>query len=212
MDRLKELGRGTQIMFIAAVLLLIDSFFRWQEIDLGVVSAGVSAWDNFLGILMGILTIVLIARIAARLGAVEIPIPLSFATTSFVLGVLIAIFAVLKNLTDDYSTIWSYIGVVLAILVAVGAWMEVQEAGGMEMMRSEASSLGGGAGTAAPQPAEETVPATPPAPAASVEPAMAAEPMAEPAADAGETASEAADTAAETASGATDEPPAGTSA
>ena len=98
MERLKALGRGTQIMFIASVLLLIVSFFNWQEVDfdlgpLGEGSAGVSAWDNFLGIVMGILTIVLIARIVARMAAVDVPIPVSFAMTSVVLGVIIAICA-----------------------------------------------------------------------------------------------------------------------
>jgi hypothetical protein len=96
MERLKALGRGTQIMFIASVLLLVVSFFNWQEVDfdlgaLGEGSAGVSAWDNFLGIIMGILTIVLIARVVARMAAVDVPIPVSFAMTSGVLGVLIAI-------------------------------------------------------------------------------------------------------------------------
>ena len=155
MERLRALGRGTQIMFIASVLLLIISFFNWQEVDfdlgpLGEGSAGVSAWDNFLGILMGILTIVLVARIIARMAAVDVPIPVSFAMTSVVLGVIIAICAILKNLTDDYSTFWSYIGVGLAILVAVGAWLEVQDAGGMDSLKSEASSLSSsvGAGSA----------------------------------------------------------------
>ncbi len=202
MDNLKALGRGTQLMAVSAILLLIDSFLRWQEIEadlgpLGEVSSGVSAWDNFLGILMGILTIVLIARIAARTAAVDIPIPLSFATTSFVLGLLIAIFAVLKNLTDDYSTIWSYIGVVLAILVAVGAWMEVQQAGGMEMMRNEASSLGGGAAAAAPAAAEDA-PSAPPAAPEPMAPMPAAEAAPEPAAEATDEASEAADDAGDT--------------
>jgi hypothetical protein len=170
MDRLKALGRGTQLMFIASVLLLIISFFNWQEVDfdlgpLGSGSAGVSMWDDLGGIIIGILTIVLIARIVARMAAVDVPIPLSFATTSFVLGVLIAVLAVVKNLTDDYSTWASYVGVVLAILVAVGAWLEVQDAGGVEHLKSEASSLGGsggGAGTAAPA---ATAPAAPAAPA-----------------------------------------------
>ncbi len=142
MDKLKALGRGTQIMFIAAVLLLIVSFFRWQEVDFGVVSGGQNAWHGFWGVVMGILTIILIARIAARLAAVDVPIPLSFATTSFVLGVLIAICAVLKVLTDDYRNFWAFIGVGLAIVVAVGAWLEVQEAGGIEHLKNDASSLG----------------------------------------------------------------------
>ncbi len=193
MDKLQALGRGTQLMFVSAVLLLIDSIFRWQEIDLGPIgSAGVSAWDNFLGILMGVLTIVLIARIAARLAAVEIPIPLSFATTSFVLGVLIAAFAVLKNLTDDYSTLWSYIGVVLAILIAVGAWMEVQQAGGIESMKAEASSLSSSVGGAAAAPG--TADAAQPEAAPPTAPAVETAPAAEQVPDAAESA--AADTSA----------------
>jgi hypothetical protein len=211
MDRLKALGRGTQLMFIASVLLLIISFFNWQEIDfdlgpLGSGSAGVSMWDDIGGILIGILTIVLIARIAARMAAVDVPIPLSFATTSFVLGVLIAVLAIVKNLTDNYSTWASYVGVVLAILVAVGAWMEVQEAGGVEHLRSEASGLGGsmgGGGTAAAAsaPAAAAPPASAPPPQASA-PAEATE-SADESSGPSEDASDAADQAADATS---DEP------
>ncbi len=196
MDRLKALGRGTQLMFIASVLLLIISFFNWQEVSfdlgpLGSGSAGVSAWDDLGGIIMGILTIVLIARIVARMAAVDVPIPVSFAMTSVVLGVLIFIIALLKNLTDDYSTWASYVGVVLAFLVAVGAWLEVQDAGGVESLKSEASSFGssgGGAAAAAPAAAAPVAPAAPPvetAPAATSEPSEPAADAADDAADAG---------------------------
>lgn len=161
MDNLKALGRGTQVMFIAAVLLLIVMFFRWQEVDFGVVSGGQNAWHGFWGVVMGILTIILIARIAARLAAVDVPIPLSFATTSFVLGVLIAICAVLKLLTDDYRNFWAFIGVGLAIVVAIGAWLEVQEAGGIEHLKSDASSLGSSASAMAAPAAGADAPSTP---------------------------------------------------
>ena len=185
MERLKALGRGTQLMFIASVLLIIDSFFHWQEVDFdlgaqGSGSAGVSAWDNFLGIVMGLLTIVLIARIAARLAAVDVPIPLSFATTSFVLGVLIAVFAVLKNLTDDYSTFWSYVGVGLAVIIAVGAWMEVQEAGGVEHLKSQMPSSAGAVAPAAEASASASAPAPAPPPAAEAAPAAPETPSAPP--------------------------------
>ena len=96
-----------------------------------------SAWDNFLGIVLGLLTIMLLAWIAVRLASVDIPLPVSTAMTAALLGVLIVFFAVVKNLTDDYSTIWSYIGVVLAIIIAVGAFQTVQEAGGVETLKSE---------------------------------------------------------------------------
>jgi hypothetical protein len=202
MDRLNALGRGTKLMFIASVLLLIISFFNWQEVDfdlgpLGEGSAGVSAWDDIGGILMGILTIVLIARIVARMAAVDVPIPVSFAMTSVVLGVLIFIIALLKNLIDDYSTWASYVGVGLAFLIAVGAWLEAQDAGGMESLRSEASSFGsGGGGAAATAGATPTATAPPP-----VETAPAA------ASEAPDTASEAADDAADAAGEAADDPP-----
>jgi hypothetical protein len=169
MEKFNALGRGTQLMLLGSVLLLIDSFFRWQEVefDLGPVgggSVGVSAWDNFLGIVMALLTIVLIAWLVARVAGVQIPVPVSAAMLGAGLGALIFVFALLKNLTDDYSTFWSYAGVVLAALIAVGAWLEVQAAGGVETLKSEASSFGSAdAGTSATAAA---APAAPPAPAA----------------------------------------------
>jgi hypothetical protein len=198
-------------MFIASVLLLIISFFNWQEVDfdlgpLGSGSAGVSMWDDIGGILVGILTIVLIARIAARMAAVDVPIPLSFATTSFVLGVLIAVLTILKNLTDNYSTWASYVGVVLAILVAVGAWLEVQDAGGLETLKNEASSLGGSGGGGAAATTAATAPAPPPPPAPSVEsssPPQATESSGSDVSDEGSGSAEAAD---DTADATNDEP------
>jgi hypothetical protein len=203
MDKLRALGRGTQIMFVAAVLLLIDSFFRWQEISynlgaLGSGSAGRNAWHGFWGVVMGILTIILVARIAARLAAVDVPIPLSFATTSFVLGVLIAICAVLKVITDDYRTFWAFLGAGLAIVVAVGAWLEVQEAGGLESLKNDATNLGSsvGGGAATSQAPATQAPATePPAPPPAAEPPPT---QAAPPADSGAGAADAAAEAAET--------------
>jgi hypothetical protein len=174
MERFNALGRGTQMMLISSVLLLIVSFFNWQEVEfdlgpLGEGSAGVSAWDDIGGILMGILTIVLIARIVANLAAVNLPIPVSYAMTSAVLAFLIFAIALIKNLTDDYSTWASYVGVVLAALIAAGAWMEIQAAGGVESLRTEASSFGGSGGgstAAAGGAPSDTVQTPPPAPAA----------------------------------------------
>jgi hypothetical protein len=170
MERFNALGRGAQIMLVSSVLLLIISFFNWQEVEfdlgpLGEGSAGVSAWDDIGGILMGILTIVLLARIVANLAAVNLPIPVSFAMTTAVLAFLILALALIKNLTDDYSTWASYVGVVLAALIAVGAWMEIQAAGGVESLRSEATRFGGSGGAATTTTmggASETPPQTPP--------------------------------------------------
>ena len=187
MERFSRLGRGAQLMLVGSVLLLIVSFFRWQEIEvdlgpLGEASGGVSMWDDIGGILIGVLTIVLLARLVAQLAAVDIPIPVSFALTTAVLAFLILALAVIKNLVDDYSTFWSYLGVAFAALIAVGAWLEIQEAGGLDSMRSEATTLGSGMGsrettaaTTAPPPTT-----TPSEPAAMPPPSAPSEPVASP--------------------------------
>jgi hypothetical protein len=168
MDRFNALGRGAQLMLVGSVLLLITTFFHWQEIDLEVLgvsaSPGVSAWDDLGGIVMGLLTIVLLAWLVARLAAVEIPIPVSAAMTGGVLAFLIFIFALIKNLTDDYSTFWSYLGLAFAALIAVGAWLQIQESGGIENLKSEIPSMGStGSSATAPQPPAAAAPPPPPA-------------------------------------------------
>jgi len=180
-----------QVMLVGAVLLLITTFFNWQEIDfdlgpLGEGSAGQSAWNGFWGVVMGLLTIVLLAWIVARLAAVEIPIPVSTAMTAAILAFLILAFAVIKNLVDDYSTFWSYLGIVFAAAIAVGAFLQVQESGGVESLRSELPGTSTPAAPAAattppPPPAAPSEPAPPvEAPAETAPPTQAAPPEAEP--------------------------------
>jgi hypothetical protein len=175
MDRFNKLSRGMQIMLVGSVLLLISTFFNWQEVSIEFLgtsaSSGVSAWHGFLGVVMGLLTIVLIAWLIARLAAVDIPVPASL--TGAVLAFLIFACALIKNLHDDYSTFWSYLGVGLAALVAVGAWLQIQEAGGVDNLKSEIPSMpsSGTTTTASAPPAAPEPPAAPAAPEASDAPA-----------------------------------------
>ena len=186
MERFNALGRGTQLMLVGAVLLLIDLFLPWQDFDLGGVAdalgvdASFSGWRGAAGVILGLLTIVLLAWIIVRLASVNIPLPVSTAMTAALIGTLILIFAVIKLLTilGDEATIWAWIGLALAIVIAVGAFQTVQEAGGVETLKSEASSLGSAAGadtsspSAAPT-AEAPAPAAePPAPPAPPPPPM----------------------------------------
>ena len=93
MERLNALGRGTQIMFIGASSSSSSASSTGRRStstsDRSATKRGVSAWDGFRGIVIGILTIVLLAWIIVRLAAVDIPIPVSFAMTGAVLGVII---------------------------------------------------------------------------------------------------------------------------
>jgi hypothetical protein len=149
MDRFNALGRGAQIMLIGGVLLLIDMFLPWQDFDVGGIAdelgvdATFSGWRGFAGVVLGLLTIVMLAWLIVRLASVNIPLPVSTAMTGALLGVLILIFAVIKILTilGDEATIWAWIGLVLAVVIAVGAFQVVQEAGGVDQLRSEIPSM-----------------------------------------------------------------------
>ena len=166
MERFNALGRGAQLMLIGGVLLFIDLFLPWQDFE--VISF--SGWRG-IGVIVGILTIILLAWVIVRLASVDIPLPVSTAMTQALLGTLILIFAVIKLLTilGDEATIWAWVGLVLAIVIAVGAFQAVQEAGGVDTLRTEASSLGS-SGQAAPAAAAPAA-AAPTAPAAEAPPA-----------------------------------------
>lgn len=184
MDRFNALGRGAQLMLVAGVLLFIDLFLPWQDFEGADVTF--SGWRGFAGVVLGLLTIVLLAWLLVRLLAVNIPLPVSQAMSAAVLGVLIAAFGIIKLLTilGDEQTIWAWIGVILAILVAVGAYMQVQEAGGVDTLRSEIPSSMSPGSTAAstpppPPPAAPSEPAAPEAaPPAPPEPTAPSEPEA----------------------------------
>jgi hypothetical protein len=182
MDRFNALGRGAQIMLVGGVLLLIDLFLPWQDIGLGgiadeLVDDSFSGWRGIWGVVLGLLTIVLLAWLIVRLASVNIPLPVSTAMTGALLGVLILIAGIIKFLTvlGDEQTIWAWIGVVLAIVIAVGSFQVVQEAGGIDQLKTEIPSMPAQSQTAgdvqAPPPA-----APPPPPPAQAPPAPEAAP------------------------------------
>jgi cation transport ATPase len=193
MERFNALGRGAQLMLIAGVLLFIDLFLPWQDFDVGGIAdelgvdATFSGWRGFAGVVLGLLTIVLLAWLAVRLASVNIPLPVSTAMTGALIGALIAVFGIIKLLTilGDEPTIWAWIGTILAILVAVGAFMAVQEAGGVETLRSEIpSSRPTGATMTSPPPPQTTTPPPPAAPEAAP-PAAESPPTTRPGASSG---------------------------
>jgi hypothetical protein len=193
MDRFNALGRGMQVMLVAGVLLLIDTFLHWQSIDLGVVEVGRSAWHGFWGVLLGLLTIVLVLWLVARLAAIDIPLPISPTLTGAGLAVLIFVFALIKNLDDDYSSVWAWIGLILSIAILAGAWLQVQASGGMNALKSELPSMPASTAAQAPPPASEpAAPPPPPPPAAPAPPPAEEPPMAssEPSPSSGEGPSE----------------------
>jgi hypothetical protein len=167
MDRINALGRGTQLMLVAGVLLFVSLFFAWQEFGVEPATVEFNGWEGFLGVLLGILTIILVAWIVLRILAPDVlRLPFSHALASAALGGLVVFVAFLKLLSiiNDEATVVAYIGFILAVLVGVGAWMVVQAAGGLSTLKSELPTMTSMSTTTAFEEAEPT--AAPPAPAA----------------------------------------------
>src|SRR5437867_334080 len=168
MDKFSALSKGMQILLVSAVLLLIDTFFHWQSVDLGPIEVGQSGWHGFWGVVLGLLTIAIIAWAIVRIVQPELlkSLPVPEGTLVLALGALTLVFAVLKNLIDDYSAWPAYVGVILAAGVAFGSWLHAQDVG--YTMPSWAS---GGSSNPAPAP-----PASQPAPPMAEPPASSTAP------------------------------------
>jgi hypothetical protein len=154
MEQLKGLPLGRQLVLGAGVLLLIDTFLPWQSV--GPFSA--NAWHGFWGIVLSLLTIVLVAWTAARAFGIEIPVNLPDDLTTLGVSAVILLFAVIKALADSYSAWGSYVGILLAAVVAYGAWFVFKESG--ESLPN--MSTGGASTASSPPPPPESAPdATP---------------------------------------------------
>jgi hypothetical protein len=185
LERFNALSRGGKVMLVAGALLLIDTFFAWQQIEVEEfgIEASQNAWHGFWGVMLGLLTALLVAWFVAKLAGVQINLPVSDAMLGGLLALVILLFTLIKILDDDFTNFWAYVGLVLAAIIAIGAWLNIQDAGGMDTLRSEASGLKDAATTSPGETAAATTPAPEPPPPAPEPPAPAPEPPAPPSPD-----------------------------
>jgi hypothetical protein len=166
-DKINELSLGRKLLLGAGVLLLIDTFLDWQQASSVFGTVGQSAWHGFWGVLLGLMTIALVAWIIARAFGVELPDGIPEGLISLVLGGLILLFAVIKVIVDSYVHWPAYLGILLAAAVTYGAWLVFQDSGESFPAMPSSSSGGSSSTTAAapPPPAPSAPPAeTPPTP------------------------------------------------
>lgn len=167
MDKLAELNHGAKVVLGAAIAFLIISFFNWQEVDLGPFGdAGVSMW-NGVGWIAGLLAIAIIAWQAVRLANINFEVGVGPAMVTAFLAILLLLFTVIKFFADgDYRTWAAWVGLILAIVVCVGAWFNMKLAGetfgDLEKLRGSGAGAGAGAGGAS----TSSEPPPPPPPAA----------------------------------------------
>lgn len=147
MDRLKGLPLGRQIVLGAGLLLLVDTFFNWWQVDVFAETVGQNAWHGFWGIVMCLALVVLLAWTVAKAFELEIPIDLPDGRTSLGLSVLILVFAFIKTVSLGHTHWPAWAGVILAAAMTYGAWL-IFEASGESL--PNAGSTGGNAGGDSP--------------------------------------------------------------
>ena len=135
---LDKLSNGAKILLAGGILLLIDSFFNWNKTCVGIagIARGCGTHNGWagIGILMGLLLIVLIAWEVILLLDVKLPeLPLKAELISAALAALVVLFTLIRFISkpDSLNRAWpAWVGLILAIVLAVGAFFRFQEGGG----------------------------------------------------------------------------------
>ena len=175
MEMLKKLPRQAQVVLGAGVLYVIFSFFDWQQVSFGPVTAGVTEWHG-IGVLAGLLAVTLLVWEGVRLFQPDIQLG-SFTPghISVGLALLLLIFTVITFLTHSTARHWpSWLGLLLSIVIAVAAFGRAK-AEGVQMpdMSAMASKSDGGQGSGGSSPtpppasdagASSQLPSAPPPP------------------------------------------------
>jgi hypothetical protein len=158
MDKFKELTTGAKLVLGAAIVFLIVSFFEWFEVggEIGEaaeafgVDNGVSMWSG-VGWIAGLLAIALIVWQAIRLANIELEIGVTPAMITAALAALTVLFTFIRFIDKPGGdavdrTFWAWLGLALAIVIAIGAWMNMQASG--ESLADIRSSVSGAAASA----------------------------------------------------------------
>ena len=171
MEQLRDLSTGAKIVLGAAVAFLIVSFFSWFDYD-GPLSDAAEAlgadtsWNLWHGIgwIAGLLAIALVVWQALRVANIDLEIGVTASMVTAALALLLVIFTFIRFVDTPSAldrTFWAWLGLALAVVVAVGAWLNMQAAG--ESLASVRDRFGGGS-AAASAPAEAPAPPQPSAP------------------------------------------------
>jgi hypothetical protein len=158
MDMLKKLSPAAQAVLAGCVLYLIFSFFDWQQVCGGAggfkVCAGVSEWHGFGGTITVLSAIALLAWEIIRLLGVKVDLGgVSHGLVSLALAGLLLVLTVITFLTHNEARHWpSWIGLLLAIGIAVAAWIRGREEGVEMPDVSAMRGTGSGPGSPPPSP------------------------------------------------------------
>lgn len=156
---MSKMSTAEKLLAGGSILLLIDSFFPWQSVDLGGLEDLISGIDNSInmwqgsgsifGVLAGLLAIALVvAGVLSMTGSMASMNRGSMSADKVVgfLGLGVAAFGLLKFiLVVTNSPGWAaFVGLVLLVAIGYGAWQKVQSSGGFQMGGTGGGTMGGG--------------------------------------------------------------------
>jgi len=133
MQRISSLSLGTKLLLVCTTALFLNLSLTWQKIDVDFGPAGraemlLDGWDAW-GLLVGLAALgLLVLTVILHLTDVELPPDVQWGAVALALASVVLLATVVKNLTDAGSTIPSYVGVCLATLAVVGAYLNVRQA------------------------------------------------------------------------------------
>ena len=171
---MSKMSTAEKLLAGGSILLLIDSFFPWQSVDLGGlgdligVDASFNMWQgsgSIFGVLAGLLAIALVvAGVLSMTGSMANMGTMSADKVVGFLGLGVAGFGLLKfifALTESPG--WAaFVGLVLLAAIAYGAWQKVQSSGGFQMGGTGGGTMGGGTPPPSSPPPSSPPPSAPP--------------------------------------------------
>jgi len=128
-ERIRELSLGAKLVLAGATFLFFSLFLTWQnlEIDYGPAGTGtllLDGWDAP-GLAIGFLTLALLTLAAVvYVSDVEISPDVPWELVTLVLSSVIFVLVLAKNLSDRDSAWASYLAIVIAGIIVVGAFLD----------------------------------------------------------------------------------------
>ena len=156
MEQLKRLPLGRQLILGAGVLLLVDTFFDWQQVSVGFITAGRSAWHGFWGIVMCLALVALLAWTLGRAFGIALPAGVPDGLATLGAAALILLFAIIKALADSFVHWPAYVGIILAAGVGYGAMLVFRASGESLPSMPKAATAGGDTATPTEPPAVDS--------------------------------------------------------
>jgi hypothetical protein len=155
---MSKMSTAQKLLAGGSILLLIDSFFPWQSVDLGGledildVAVSYNMWQGsgaFAGIIAGLLAIALVIvgvlSMTGTMGSMNTGTMSADKLVGF-LGLGVAGFGLLKFIfAVTESPGWAaFVGLVLLLAIGYGAWQQLQSSGGSRMGEPGGGTMGGG--------------------------------------------------------------------